>query len=43
VITKAFILPKDNHRISAEILRDNKLIHDHGVLLAVIAKRERPM
>jgi len=43
VIAKPFILTKDNCRISAKILRDNKIIHDHGAFPAAFAKRRRPM
>jgi hypothetical protein len=43
VIAKAFILAKDNYRISAKILRENKILRDHGAFPAAIAKRKRPM
>jgi hypothetical protein len=43
VIAKPFILAKDNYRIGAKIIRDNKIIRDHGALLAAFAKRWRPM
>jgi hypothetical protein len=42
VITKAFILAKDNYPIGAKILRDNKIIRDQGAFLAAIAERKRP-
>jgi hypothetical protein len=42
VITKAFILAKDNYRISARILRDNKILRDHGTFPSATAKRKRP-
>jgi hypothetical protein len=43
VIAKPFILAKDNHRIGAKILRDNKIVRDHGAIPAAFAKRWRPM
>jgi hypothetical protein len=43
VIAKTFILAKDNCRISAKILRENKMIRDHGALPEAIAKYKRPM
>jgi hypothetical protein len=43
VITKPFFLMKDNRRISAKILPDNKTIRDHGGVPAVSAERGRPM
>jgi hypothetical protein len=43
VIAKPFFLAKDNCRISAKILPDNKTIRDHGGVPAVCAKRGRPM
>jgi hypothetical protein len=39
VITKPFILAKDNYRMSARILRDNKIIRDHGAFPAAFAER----
>jgi hypothetical protein len=41
VITKPFILAKDNYRISAKILPDHKIIRDHGAFPAAFAKRRR--
>jgi hypothetical protein len=43
VIAKPFFLTKDNCRISAKILPDNKTIRDHGGVPAVSAERGRPM
>jgi hypothetical protein len=43
VIAKAFIPAKDNYRIGAKIIRENKILRDHGAFLAVIAERKRPM
>jgi hypothetical protein len=43
VIAKPFIITKDNCRIGAKILRDNKIIRDHGAFPAAFAKRWRPM
>ena len=42
MIAKPFILAKDNYRISAKILRDNKIIRDHGAFPDAFAKRWRP-
>jgi hypothetical protein len=43
VIAKPFFLTKDNCRISAKILPDNKTIRDHGGVPADSAERGRPM
>ena len=43
VIAKAFILTKDNYRISARILHENKIFRDHGALPEASAKYRRPM
>jgi hypothetical protein len=43
VIAKAFILAKDPNRISAKILPDNKIIHDHDTFPVAFAERRRPM
>jgi hypothetical protein len=43
VIAKAFILANDNYRIGAKILREDKIIRDHGAFPDVIGKQERPM
>jgi hypothetical protein len=43
VIAKAFVLAKDNYRIGAKILRENKLIRDHGAFPDAIGKQEPPM
>jgi hypothetical protein len=43
VIVKPFFLTKDNCRISAKILPDNKTIRDHGGVPAVSAECGRPM
>jgi hypothetical protein len=43
VIAKPFLLAKDNYRISAKILPDNKTIRDHGAISAGSAERGRPM
>jgi hypothetical protein len=43
VITKPFILAKDNYLINAKTLPDNKIIRDHGAFPAAFAKRTRPV
>jgi len=38
VIAEAFILMKDNRRINAKSLRDNKTIRDHGTFPAAFVE-----
>jgi hypothetical protein len=40
-IAKGFIVAKDNYRISAKILRDNKILHDSGLRSAGGRPRDR--
>jgi hypothetical protein len=39
VIAKDLILAKDSYRISAEILRENEIIRDHGAFPAAFETR----
>jgi hypothetical protein len=43
VITKPFILAKDNYRIGTKILLDNEIIGDHGDFPATTVERKRWM